>query len=152
AHIRLVAAFDHRHVFLDPNPDAARSIEERRRLFELPRSSWADYDATRLSPGGGIYSRSLKSIPISAEVRERLAIAEGVTALTPAEMIQAVLRAPVDLLYNGGIGTYVKASEETHAAVGDKTNDALRVDGRDLRCRSVAEGGNLGFTQEGRVE
>jgi glutamate dehydrogenase len=151
-HIRLVAAFDHRHVFLDPNPDAARSIEERRRLFELPRSSWADYDAALISPGGGVYARTLKSIPISPEVRERLAIADGVTALTPAEVIRAVLKAPVDLLYNGGIGTYVKASTETQAAVGDKANDALRVDGRDLRCRSVAEGGNLGFTQDGRDE
>jgi glutamate dehydrogenase len=151
-HIRLVAAFDHRHVFLDPNPDAARAIHERRRLFELPRSSWADYDPALISPGGGVFARTLKSIPISPEVRERLAIADGVTALTPAEVIRAILRAPVELLYNGGIGTYVKASGETNAAVGDKTNDALRVDARDLRCRSVAEGGNLGFTQEGRVE
>jgi len=151
-HIRLVAAFDHRHVFVDPNPDPARSLEERRRLFELPRSSWADYDPALVSAGGGIYARSLKSIPISAEARERLAIAQDVTALTPTELIRAVLRAPVDLLYNGGIGTYVKASSETNASVGDKTNDALRVDGRELRCRSVAEGGNLGFTQDGRVE
>jgi glutamate dehydrogenase len=151
-HIRLVAAFDHRHVFLDPNPGAARSFVERRRLFDLPRSSWADYDPALISAGGGVYARTSKSIPISPEIRERLAIADGVTTLTPAEVIRAILRAPVDLLYNGGIGTYVKATSETDAMVGDKTNDALRVDGRDLCCRSVAEGGNLGFTQDGRVE
>jgi glutamate dehydrogenase len=151
-HIRLVAAFDHRHIFLDPNPDAASSIRERRRLFELPRSSWSDYDTSLISAGGGVYARTLKSIPISTEVRERLAIADDVSALTPADLIRAVLKAPVDLLYNGGIGTYVKASVESHAAVGDKANDAVRVNGRELRCRSVAEGGNLGFTQEGRVE
>ena len=151
-HIQLVAAFDHRHVFLDPDPDPAKSFAERRRLFELPRSSWADYDAAHISAGGGVYARTLKSIPITPAVRARLAIADGVDALTPAEVIRALLQAPVDLLYNGGIGTYVKARTETHAAVGDKANDAVRVDGHDLRCRSVAEGGNLGFTQDGRVE
>ena len=151
-HIQLVAAFDHRHVFLDPDPDPAKSFAERRRLFELPRSSWADYDAAHISAGGGVYARTLKSIPITPAVRARLAIADGVDALTPAEVIRALLQAPVDLLYNGGIGTYVKARTETHAAVEDKSNDAVRVDGHDLRCRSVAEGGNLGFTQDGRVE
>ena len=151
-HIKLVAAFDHRHVFLDPDPDAAVSYGERKRLFGLPRSSWADYDTALLSPGGGVFARTLKAIPLSPEVRMRLAIDDGVEALTPAELIRAILRAPLDLLYNGGIGTYVKAAGETHAAVGDKANDTVRVDGRDLRCRSVAEGGNLGFTQDGRVE
>ena len=151
-HIKLVAAFDHRHVFLDPDPDPARSFAERRRLFELPRSSWADYDPTLVSAGGGVFARSLKAIPITPEVRLRLAIADGIEKLTPAELIRAILQAPVDLLYNGGIGTYVKASAESHAAVGDKANDVVRVDGRSLRCRSVAEGGNLGFTQDGRVE
>ena len=151
-HIKLVAAFDHRHVFLDPDPDAAASHGERKRLFELPRSSWGDYDTELLSPGGGVFARTLKSVPLSPEVRMRLAIDDGVDALTPAELIRAILRAPVDLLYNGGIGTYVKAASESHAAVGDKANDPVRVDGRELRCRSVAEGGNLGFTQDGRVE
>jgi glutamate dehydrogenase len=151
-HIRLVAAFDHRHVFLDPDPDAAVSFRERARLFALPRSSWADYDQQLLSAGGGVYARTLKSIAITPEVRARLAIADGVDALTPAEMIRAILLAPVDLLYNGGIGTYVKASTETNAAVGDKANDLVRVDGEALRCRSLVEGGNLGVTQDGRVE
>jgi glutamate dehydrogenase len=150
-HIRLVAAFDHRHVFLDPNPDAATSLRERQRLFALPRSSWADYDAKLISSGGGVHDRTLKSIPITPEVRARLELGDGVDALTPAEFIRAILLAPVDLLYNGGIGTYVKAQAETNAAVGDKANDALRVDGEDLRCRSVVEGGNLGVTQDGRV-
>jgi glutamate dehydrogenase len=151
-HIRLVAAFDHRHVFLDPEPDAAMSYGERKRLFELPRSSWADYDTGLISTGGGVYARTLKAIPVSAEVRARLALPDDVISVTPAELIRAVLRAPVDLLYNGGIGTYVKAHTESHAEVGDKANDAVRVDGGELRCRAVAEGGNLGFTQDGRVE
>ena len=151
-HLRLVAAFDHRHVFLDPSPDAAASFKERQRLFELPRSSWADYDATLISPGGGVYARDAKSVPISTEVRESLGIAGDVTALTPHELMHAILMAPVDLLWNGGIGTYVKASTETNAAVGDKANDAIRVDGDELRCKAVGEGGNLGFTQLGRVE
>ena len=151
-HIKLVAAFDHRHVFVDPDPDPARSFAERRRLFALPRSSWADYDTALVSSGGGVYARTLKSIPITPAVRMRLGIADGTTSLTPAELIRAILQAPVDLLYNGGIGTYVKARGETHAAVGDKANDAVRIDGRELRCRAVAEGGNLGFTQDGRVE
>ena len=151
-HIRLVAAFDHRHVFLDPNPDAEQSWPERKRLFDLPRSSWGDYDPALISKGGGIYPRLAKSIAVTDEVRDRLGINPEVTACTPADLIRAILRAPVDLLYNGGIGTYVKASTESNADVGDKATDALRIDGRDLRCRSVGEGGNLGFTQEGRVE
>jgi glutamate dehydrogenase len=151
-HIRLVAAFDHRHVFLDPDPDAVRSWEERKRLFDLARSSWGDYDQSVLSPGGGVYPRTAKSIAITPEVRDALAMHPAITACTPAELISAILRAPVDLLYNGGIGTYVKARAERHADVGDKANDGLRVDGADLRCRSVVEGGNLGLTQAGRVE
>ena len=149
-HIRLVAAFDHRHIFLDPNPDPAASFAERERLFKLPRSSWADYDAKLISPGGGIHPRSAKSIAITPEVKAALAISAD--ALTPTELVNAILKAPVDLLYNGGIGTYVKAASETHAQVGDRANDALRVNGRELRCKVVVEGGNLGCTQLGRIE
>ncbi|MFJ2112988.1 MULTISPECIES: NAD-glutamate dehydrogenase [unclassified Streptomyces] len=151
-HIRLVAAFDHRHIFLDPHPDAATSYAERRRLFELPRSSWADYDKTLLSQGGGIHPRTAKSIPVNAHVREALGIEPGVTKLTPAELMKAILQSPVDLLWNGGIGTYVKASTESNADVGDKANDAIRVNGEDLRAKVVGEGGNLGLTQLGRIE
>ncbi|MEU2874245.1 NAD-glutamate dehydrogenase [Streptomyces olivoreticuli] len=151
-HIRLVAAFDHRHIFLDPTPDAAVSYAERRRLFELPRSSWADYDTGLLSKGGGIHPRTAKSIPVNAHVRAALGIEAGVTKMTPAELMKAILRSPVDLLWNGGIGTYVKASTESHADVGDKANDAIRVDGQDLRVKVVGEGGNLGLTQLGRIE
>ncbi|MEV8533557.1 NAD-glutamate dehydrogenase [Streptomyces sp. NPDC051211] len=151
-HIRLVAAFDHRHIFIDPNPDAAVSYAERRRLFDLPRSSWADYNTELLSAGGGIHPRSAKAIPVNAQIREALGIDAGVTKMTPAELMQAVLKAPVDLLWNGGIGTYVKASAETHGDVGDKANDAIRVNGQDLRVKVVGEGGNLGLTQLGRIE
>jgi glutamate dehydrogenase len=151
-HIRLVAAFDHRHVFLDPDPDAERSWRERQRLFDLPRSSWADYETALLSPGGGVYPRTLKAITITDEVRARLAIDPAIRSCTPNDLIRLILRAPVDLLYNGGIGTYVKASDETNAEVGDKATDPVRIDGAELRCRAVGEGGNLGFTQDGRVE
>jgi glutamate dehydrogenase len=151
-HIRLVAAFDHRHVFVDPTPDAATSFAERRRLFALPRSSWADYDASLISPGGGVWPRTAKSVPVSEQVRVALGLADDVDSLSPVELIRAVLLAPVDLLFNGGIGTYVKASTESALDVGDKANDAVRVDGRDLRVRVVGEGGNLGLTQRGRVE
>jgi len=151
-HIRLLAAFDHRHIFLDPNPDEAASFTERQRLFELPRSSWDDYDRSLISEGGGVYPRHLKSIPVSAEVRAALGLPEGTTRLSPPELLRAVLLAPADLLYNGGIGTYVKASSETNAQVGDKANDAIRVDGRELRVKVVGEGGNLGMTQRGRIE
>ena len=151
-HIRLLAAFDHRHIFLDPDPDPVASFAERRRLFDLPRSSWEDYDVSTISPGGGVYPRSAKSIPLTPQVRAALAIEDDVTALTPADLIHRILTAPVDLLWNGGIGTYVKAQTETDAAVGDKANDAVRVDGHALRCRVVGEGGNLGLTQLGRVE
>jgi len=149
-HIKLVAAFDHRHVFIDPDPDPARSWDERKRLFDLPRSSWADYDTQLISAGGGVWSRSAKSIPVSPEAARALGI--EAKPMTPNELINAILKAPVDLLYNGGIGTYVKASTETHAEVGDRANDAIRVDGRELRCKVVAEGGNLGCTQRGRIE
>jgi glutamate dehydrogenase len=151
-HIRLVAAFDHRHVFVDPTPDAATSFAERRRLFELPRSSWADYDPTLISPGGGVWPRTAKAVPISEPMRTALGLADDVDTLSPVELVRAVLLAPVDLLFNGGIGTYVKASTESALDVGDKANDAVRVDGRDLRVRVVGEGGNLGLTQRGRVE
>jgi glutamate dehydrogenase len=151
-HLRLVAAFDHRHIFLDPDPDAAASFAERRRLFELPRSSWADYDPALISAGGGVYPRAAKSVPISAQVAGVLGLGNAPRSLTPAELISAILRAPVDLLWNGGIGTYVKASRQTHADVGDKAGDAIRVDARQLRVRVVGEGGNLGLTQLGRVE
>jgi glutamate dehydrogenase len=151
-HTRLVAAFDHRDIFIDPDPDAAASFAERKRLFELPRSSWKDYDASLISEGGGVWPRSAKSIPVSAQARKALGLSDDVTALTPAELMKAILLAPVDLLWNGGIGTYVKSSEETNADAGDKANDAIRVNGEDLRAQCIGEGGNLGFTQLGRVE
>ncbi len=151
-HTRLVAAFDHRDIFLDPSPDAATSHVERRRLFDLPRSSWQDYDTDLISEGGGVFSRSAKSIVITPQVREALSLQDGVTSMTPAELMRAILLADVDLLWNGGIGTYVKAAGETDAEVGDKANDPIRVDGGELRCRCVGEGGNLGLTQRGRIE
>ncbi|MDH4180752.1 MAG: NAD-glutamate dehydrogenase, partial [Betaproteobacteria bacterium] len=149
-HVKLVAAFDHRHVFLDPDPDPAASLAERRRLYDLPRSSWADYDTKLISAGGGVWPRSAKSIPVSPQARAALGI--DAEQLAPAELISAILRAPVDLLYNGGIGTYVKAHDESHADAGDRANDAVRIDARELRCKVVAEGGNLGLTQRGRIE
>ncbi|MGW0672083.1 NAD-glutamate dehydrogenase [Streptomyces sp. NPDC002746] len=151
-HIRLVAAFDHRHIFIDPKPDAAVSYAERRRLFDLPRSSWADYKKELISAGGGIHPRSAKSIPVNAHIREALGIEPGVTKMTPADLMQTILKARVDLLWNGGIGTYIKSSAESNADVGDKANDAIRVNGEDLRARVVGEGGNLGATQLGRIE
>ncbi|MEV4517505.1 NAD-glutamate dehydrogenase [Dactylosporangium sp. NPDC049525] len=151
-HIRLVAAFDHRHIFVDPDPDAATSFEERARLFALPRSSWDDYDKSLISAGGGVYPRTAKSIPISPEAKDALGIPAAVTAMTPNELMHAILAAPVDLFWNGGIGTYVKATTESHADVGDKANDHIRVNGRELRAKVVGEGGNLGLTQLGRIE
>jgi glutamate dehydrogenase len=150
--LKLVAAFDHRHVFLDPDPDPAPAHAERRRLFELPRSSWADYDRALISAGGGVYSRHLKSIEVTPEVRKVLGLEPSVSELRPDDLISAILRAPVDLLWNGGIGTYVKASSESNAEVGDRGNDSLRVNGNELRARIVGEGGNLGLTQLARVE
>ncbi|MEQ1513326.1 MAG: NAD-glutamate dehydrogenase domain-containing protein [Lysobacteraceae bacterium] len=151
-HIRLLAAFDHRHIFLDPDPDAAISFKERDRMFKLPRSSWDDYDKTLISKGGGIYPRSAKSIPLSPEIKAVLGIDPDVAAMSPMELMNAILKAPVDLLWNGGIGTYVKAASETHADVGDRANNGLRVNGGELRCKMVGEGGNLGLTQLGRIE
>jgi glutamate dehydrogenase len=149
-HIKLLAAFDHRHIFLDPHPDPVISYKERVRLFNLPTSSWEDYNSALISQGGGVYKRSVKSIPLTPEIQKALGTEE--TALPPNELIRVILKAPVDLLWNGGIGTYVKASTESHADVGDKTNEFCRINGNELRCRVVGEGGNLGFTQLGRIE
>src|SRR5919107_1350564 len=149
-HIKLLGAFNHMHIFLDPDPDPETSFEERQRLFGLPRSSWTDYDENLISEGGGIFPRTAKSIPLSDQVRELLGVEEE--SMTPTELISAMLKAEVDLLWNGGIGTYVKASTETNAEVGDRANDTLRANGDELRCRVVGEGGNLGFTQMGRIE
>ena len=151
-HIKLVAAFDHRHIFLDPNPDPAASFKERARMFVLPRSSWEDYDKKLISKGGGLYPRGAKSIELTPQVRAVLGIDGAVASMTPVELMRAILKAPVDLFYNGGIGTYIKASTQSHLEVGDKATDAIRVDGNTLRCKVVAEGGNLGATQLGRIE
>jgi glutamate dehydrogenase len=147
---RLVAAFDHRHIFLDPSPDPARSFAERKRLFEMPRSSWRDYDPAAISRGGGVFDRPAKSIPLSPEARAALDV--EAEALSGEELIKRILTAKVDLLYNGGIGTYVKAASESHAQAGDRANDRVRVDGSEVRARVVGEGGNLGLTQKGRLE
>ncbi|MDO8732790.1 MAG: NAD-glutamate dehydrogenase [Actinomycetota bacterium] len=149
---RLIAAFDHRSIFIDPEPDAQASFHERHRIFDLPRSSWADFDPKLLSPGGAVFSRSAKSIEISEEAQIALGLPNDVRIFAPDELIKAILQAPVDLLWNGGIGTYVKAVDETQLDVGDKANDAIRIDGYQLRCAVVGEGGNLGFTQAGRIE
>lgn len=149
-HIKLVAAFDHRNIFIDPEPDAKKSFAERKRLFNLPTSSWEDYNPKLISAGGGVFKRSLKSITTTAPMKKVLGIQDN--TLTPTDLIRAILKAPVDLLYNGGIGTYVKARTETQAEVGDRANEYLRVNGEELRCRAVGEGGNLGFTQLGRIE
>jgi glutamate dehydrogenase len=148
-HTRLLAAFDHRNIFLDPNPDATASFAERQRLFDLPRSSWTDYDASLLSKGGAIFDRKAKSLTVSEEVQQLLGVPKIVT---PAELMQAILRANADLLWLGGIGTYVKASSEDHAAARDRANDPLRVNANELRVRVVGEGANLGFTQQARIE
>ena len=148
--LKLLAAYDHRHVFIDPDPDSAAQYEERRRLFELDGSSWDHYDRSKLSAGGGVWPRSAKSIALPEEVRAALGI--EAEALTPNDLIRAILRAPVDLLFNGGIGTVIKASTESDADAADRSSDAIRVDARDLRCRVVAEGGNLGLTRRARVE
>ena len=148
-HIRLVAAFNHQHIFIDPQPDAARSFQERERLFKLPRSSWEDYAAAAISPGGGVFARSAKSLTLSREAQTLLELPSQVT---PNEVIKAILKSHVDLLWNGGIGTYVKASTEGNSDVGDRTNDAVRIDGRELSCKVVGEGGNLGLSQLGRIE
>ncbi|MEY4590025.1 MAG: hypothetical protein RL497_2101 [Pseudomonadota bacterium] len=149
-HICLVAAFNHQHIFIDPNPNAAASFTERQRLFALPRSGWADYSPALISSGGGVFLRSAKAISLSAEMKQVFGI--EAEQLTPTELIHALLQAPVDLIWNGGIGTYVKSSTQTHADIGDKTNDGLRVDGQQLRCKIFGEGGNLGMSQLGRIE
>jgi glutamate dehydrogenase len=149
-HIQLVGAFNHQHIFLDPNPDPEASFGERRRLFDGPACSWADYEQAAISPGGGVWPRSAKSIPISVEARWVLGIEDK--SLLPSDLIRALLKAPVDLLWNGGIGTFVKSAGESHAEAGDRTNDTIRIDGRDLRCKVVGEGGNLGLTQRARIE
>lgn len=151
-HIRLLAAFDHRHIFIDPDPDAARSWEERKRLFDLPRSSWEDYDASLISEGGGVYTRQQKSIAVSPQARAALGIDDSVEELTPPNLIKAILKAPADLLFNGGIGTYIKAETESDADVGDRANDPVRVNGNQVRAKVIGEGGNLGVTPLGRVE
>ncbi|EGE71683.1 bacterial NAD-glutamate dehydrogenase [Cutibacterium acnes HL097PA1] len=151
-HIKLVAAFNHRHVFVDPNPDPEASWQERRRLFNLPRSSWGDYDSSLISEGGGVWDRTLKSIPVSPHMHEALGIDASVNRMTPDDLISAILRAPVDLLWNGGIGTYVRATSETDAQVGDRANDPVRVTAKDVRAKAAGEGGNLGWTQAGRIE
>jgi glutamate dehydrogenase len=152
AHIALVGAFDHRHVFIDPDPDPAVSFAERKRLFAQPASSWADYDRSLISPGGGVWERSVKSIPVTEQARAALGLADGVTALPPDQLISAVLAAPVDLLWNGGIGTYIKATTQTNADAGDRSNDAVRIDAAQVRAKVIGEGGNLGVTQEARIE
>jgi glutamate dehydrogenase len=151
-HIRLIGAFNHREIFIDPNPDSAVSYEERKRLFETPGSSWADYSKGLISPGGGVYPRRAKAIPITDELREAFGIEDEAETMTPAELIRTMLKAPADLLWNGGIGTYAKASHETHGDAGDKANDIVRVDASQLRCRVIGEGGNLGLTQAARIE
>ncbi len=147
--IRLLAAFDHRHIFLDPDPDPQTSWAERKRLFDLPRSSWGSYDPALISDGGGVIPRSAKSTPVSPQVAAMLGI--EAEPLTPADLIKAILKAKVELLYLGGIGTYVKAPDQSHLDVGDKANDAVRIDATELRCRVVGEGANLGVTQAGRI-
>ena len=151
-HIRLIAAFDHRHVFLDPDPDAAASWRERQRMFDLPRSSWDDYDKSLISEGGGVYSREHKTVPVSEQVRAALGIDDDVAEMAPPNLIKAILQASVDLLFNGGIGTYIKAESESDADVGDRANDPVRVNGNQVRAKVIGEGGNLGVTALGRVE
>lgn len=149
-HICLVAAFNHMHIFVDPNPDSEKSFVERQRLFTTPKTTWADYDKSLISEGGGVFNRDAKSILITPQMQQCFDIAE--TTLTPTDFINRLLKAPVDLIWNGGIGTYVKSSKETHADVGDKANDNLRINGNELRCKVFGEGGNLGMTQRSRVE
>ena len=150
SHIKLVAAFNHMHIFVDPNPNPAKSFAERERLFALPRSGWGDYDRKLLSRGGAVFERRAKSLKLSAQIKKRFRISKR--TVTPNELIRALLGAEVDLLWFGGIGTYVKATDESNADVGDRANDAVRVDASKLRCRVIGEGANLGVTQRARVE
>ncbi|MDZ5761748.1 NAD-specific glutamate dehydrogenase [Candidatus Cyrtobacter comes] len=149
-HFKLIAAFNHQHIFIDPKPDPASSFRERSRLFEMKGSKWTDYSKDSISKGGGVFERSLKSISISKEIQEALIIEAD--ELSPDDLIKAILKAPVDLFWCGGIGTYIKSSEESNENIGDRANDSLRINGKDLRCKAVAEGANLGFTQRGRIE
>lgn len=151
-HTQLVAAFNHLHIFIDPTPDAAVGFAERERLYHLPRSSWGDYDPALISPGGGVFDRTARSVGISQEMRDVFGLDAQITEMTPNELIKALLQAPVDLLYNGGIGTYIKSSQESHEDVGDRANDAIRINGDQIQAKVVGEGGNLGATQAGRVE
>jgi glutamate dehydrogenase len=148
--LRLIAAFDHRHIFIDPNPDPARSWEERKRMFDLPRSSWDDYDRSLISKGGGVYPRTEKSIALSPEARQALGVDSK--ELDPVSLINAILKAPVDLFWFGGIGTYIKASMQSQADVGDPSNDVLRADASEIRAKVIGEGANLAVTQAGRIE
>ena len=148
--MKLVAAFDHRDIFIDPEPDPEKSFAERKRLFALPRSSWQDYDKKLISKGGGVFPRSLKEIALSTEAQKALGLDKA--KATPAEVMNAILKAPVDLLFFGGIGTYVRASTESDEAAGDRANDPIRITGKDLRAKVIGEGANLGMTQRGRIE
>ena len=148
--IRLIAAFDHRDIFIDPDPDPKKSLAERQRLFDLPRSSWQDYDKSLLSKGGGVYSRTLKNVALFQEARRALGL--GNEPVTPQDVITAILKADVDLLWFGGIGTYVRGAHETNAEAGDKANDAIRITGSQIRARVVGEGANLAVTQMGRID
>ena len=148
--LSLIGAFNHMHIFLDPDPDASISYEERKRLFNLPRSTWQDYNPELISSGGGVFNRSAKSIKLTPEVKHLLNTKKE--SMAPNELIRAMLKAPVDLIWNGGIGTFVKSTQESHADVGDRTNDAIRVDANELNARVIAEGGNLGLTQLARIE
>ncbi|WP_158167463.1 NAD-glutamate dehydrogenase domain-containing protein [Mycolicibacterium smegmatis] len=150
--IRLVAAFDHRHIFVDPDPSTQAAYRERQRLFALARSSWDDYDRAVISAGGGVWPRTAKRIPVSEQMRATLGISGEITSVTPTELIRHILCAPVDLLFNGGIGTYIKASDEQHGDVGDKVNDNVRVDANQVRAKVIVEGGNLGVSPRGRIE
>src|SRR5262249_45226758 len=150
--IKLLAAFDHRDIFIDPAPDPDKSFGERGRLFDLPRSSWQDYDRALISKGGGVFSRALKEIALSPEARAALGFTAGPATATPDEVIRAILKAPVDLVFFGGIGTYVRAASESDDAVGDRGNDAVRVTGAEIRAKVIGEGANLGMTQRGRIE
>ena len=145
----LIGAFNHRHIFVDPTPDPARSFAERKRLFKLPRSSWSDYDREMLSTGGAVFERSAKSVELSVEAAQVLGVAPG--ARTPNQLIRGLLMGKVDLLFNGGIGTYIKSEHVSHVQVGDKANDAIRIDAPEVRAAVIGEGGNLGVTQLGRV-
>ena len=147
---KLVCAFNHQHIFIDPDPDLKVSYQERKRLFNLPRSSWSDYDITLLSKGGAIFDRSQKKIKLTPQIRKLLGLTEKF--VEPSALLKTILCSPVDMIWNGGIGTFIKAQEETHFAVGDPSNDAIRVNAGSVKAKMICEGGNLGVTQRGRIE